>query len=151
MMALTSIAVGCARSWPRERAADCNGEPTYREGYYRVVHRLALRPSRGDEKGAIVALMTQANSRQIEMTAAVRLFRGEGRASTDVVRQSRTDANARAVLDSLPPGQYYIQGLAIGFSRLGDSVKVRPGFQDTVELQMRTDPLCMSGVGIGAT
>lgn len=151
VVALASITVACASSWPRERVADCNGEATYREGYHRVIHRLAPRPSHGDQYGAIVALMSQANSRQSEgMTALVRLFQGEGRATTDVVRQSRIDGG-RVVFDSLPPGWYYMEGLAIGFSRLGDSVQVRAGYQDTIELQMRTNPLCLFGVGIGAT
>lgn len=151
MLVLAMITIACAPSWPRERVAKCGGAPQYREGYHRVVHRLAPHPSRGDQRGAIVALMTQANSRQTEMTAVVRLFQGEGRAATDVLRGSRADANGRALFDSLPPGRYYVEGLAIGFSRLGDFVQVRAGFQDTVELQMRTDPLCLFGVGIGAT
>jgi hypothetical protein len=57
----------------------------------------------------------------------------------------------QAVFDSLPPGWYYLDGLAIGFSRLGDSVHVRAGYRDSIELQMQTNGACLSQVRVGAT
>jgi hypothetical protein len=152
---LASIAIGCAPHWPRERV-DCGGGTLeYREGYHRVVPRLAPRPSRGepDHLGAIVMLMTQANARQAGALGggAMRLYEGQGRAATDVLRRSFMDPNGQAVFDSLPPGWYYLEGLAIGFARLGDSVQVRAGYRDTIELQMRTDDGCLSRVRIGST
>ncbi len=153
-LASFAIAIACAPHWPRERV-DCGGTLEYREGYHRVVPILAARQSRGepDQLGIIVMLMTQANPRRNGVLGggAVRLFQGEGRAATDVLRRSFMDANGQAVFDSLPPGWYYLEGLAIGYSRLGDSVQVRAGYRDTIKLQMRTDNGCLSQVRVGAT
>ena len=156
MLALASITIACGPSWPRERVVNCGDAPQYREGYNRVVQRMAslLSSSSPTQPGAIVTLMTQANGERtgvIKEYGAVRLFRGEGRAATDVLRQRFVDTTGQVVFDSLPPGWYYVEGLAIGFSRLGDSVQVRAGYRDTIELQMQTDPLCLHGVGVGAT
>lgn len=157
MLALATITVACGPSWPRERVANCGDAPQYREGYHRVVHRLAspVPNSSPDRLGGIVTLMTQANSRRtgvVREYGAVRLFRGGGgRAASDVLRHRFVDTTGRVVFDSLPSGWYYVEGAAIGFSRLGDSVHVRSGYRDSIELQMRTNPLCLHGVGVGAT
>ena len=157
LLALASLTIACGPSWPRQRDATCDfdGVPRYREGYLRVVHRPALRQTgggKGEERGTIATLMTQANSRQTGVLrgGVVRIFQG-GRTATGIIRRSNVDENGRAVFDTLPPGWYYVEGLAIGFSRLGDSVQVRAGYQNTIELQMRTDILCLSDVWIRPT
>jgi hypothetical protein len=153
-LTLAGIAIACAPHWPRVRV-DCGSALEYREGYHRMVRHLASVPSPGnpDQLGVMVMFMTQANARQAGVLGggAVRLFQGQGRAANDELRRSFMDAKGQAVFDSLPPGWYYLEGLAIGFSRLSDSVQVRAGYRDSIELQMQTNDACLSKVRVGAT
>lgn len=52
-----------------------------------------------------------------------------------------------AQFDSLSPGVVTIRSRAIGFLPLRHTWKLRAGYRDTLEMQMRTDRNCLSSSG----
>jgi hypothetical protein len=60
-----------------------------------------------------------------------------------VATHSCAQSDGRVRLDSLGPGLLFVRARAIGFLPLGDTVRVRAGFVDTLEVQMRTDVGCL--------
>jgi hypothetical protein len=152
---LAACATTGASAVPRESVVCRDGRHTL-EGY----HRVRMRPAEITDsgltargRGAIVIVVsraTRAATGGIE-SANVRLFGGVAEISDSLVASKGTDVRGLTRFDDLVPREYFVHARAIGYRRIGGSHQVRAGYLDTIEVQMRTDWLCLDDVGVPAT
>jgi hypothetical protein len=148
LLAGSTILLACAPQWPRIPAGSCAGQRAYQEGYHRVLRRSALssEPELSRQQlGSLHVLVSQANRHRVGPLegANVRVFRGRAASPDSIVRSTRVGQGGDVAVDSLRSAVYFVHARAIGFVGLGDTVAVRPGFRDTVEIQLRTDDNCL--------